>query len=203
MNKIEHIDHLHEELGDVLRTKIEKQTVEAALNSAYNQIIYDLLKSGLRNFDLCRKTFTNVAVVWDSVQGVYYSNYPAAIVSHVNADMILNTVQGSGFRFYPTTEQNLLLTENLLCSTQDNLIRTLVKRERIEYYNMESLSEEDIENGSSPTPRVPLVKMNLAIEFREFENTDEVYMPMGRDYEVKQLALDMLRNEPIINVKNG
>ncbi|MBN1683749.1 hypothetical protein JW865_09390 [Candidatus Bathyarchaeota archaeon] len=189
-------------IGDPLRKKVEKQIIEVALNNAYNQIVYDLVSKGARNFDLCRKTFTGISVTWDSTQGVYYSNYPAAIVPYVNESMIVNTVQGNGFRFYPTTEQNILLTEGLLCSSQDNLIRTLIKRERIEFYNMESLDVEDIENGSAPTPRVSTIKMNLAIEFSGFDDDDEVYMPMGRDYEVVQLALDLIRNEPIINLRN-
>mgnify|MGYP001013040274 CR=1 FL=1 len=203
MTKQEYIDFVHEELGEALRKNIEKQSVEAAINTAYNQIVFDLVRGGVRNFDLCRKRFTSIAVTYDSNADVYYSDWPAAIVPHINGEMIVSTVQGSGIRFAPMSEQDVLLTTGLLVDLIDTTIYTIIKRERIEYYNMESLSQDEIDTGSSPTPKISTVRMDLAIEFREFATTDEVYMPMGRDYEVLELALDFLRKEPIIDIRNN
>jgi hypothetical protein len=45
--------------------------------------------------------------------------------------------------------------------------------------------------------------MDLAIQFKEFDLTDTVYMPMGMDYEVLQLARDSLNKEPILQVPDG
>lgn len=203
MTKKEFIDSVHEMIGEALREEINKPVVEVALNSAYNQLVFDLVKAGVRNFDLCRKRFTGVAVTYDSTADVYYSNWPAAVVPHINNEMIVNTVQGIGLRFAPISEQDILLSENLPVNDIDTTIYTIVKRERIEYYNMESLDQDDIDEGATPTPQVATVRMDLAIEFREFDDTDEVYMPLGRDYEVMQLALDMLRKEPVIDIRNN
>jgi hypothetical protein len=203
MTKQENIDHIHEVIGDSLRKATPKSVVEAELNTAYNQIVFDIIKSGIVNFDLCRKRFTGIAVIYDSAADVYYSNYPAAIVPHINGEMIINTLQGSGFRFAPISEQSILLTVGLPVDGIDSTIYTVIKRERIEYYNMESLDQDDIDNGADPTPRVSSVRMDLAIEFRDFDSTDEVYMPMGRDYEVKQLAEDRIRKQPIIEIRNN
>lgn len=203
MTKQDYIDAVHEMLGDQFRKVIEKQVVEVAINNAYNQIVFDLVKSGLRTFDLCRKRFTGVAVSYDTDASVYYSTYPAAIVPHINGEMIINTVQGIGLRFAPTTEQTILLTEDLPVNDIDNTIYTIIKRERVEYYNMETYTQEEIdEEDETPTPKSSTVRMDLAIQFKEFSATDVVYMPMARDYEVMQLALDMLRNEPIIETPN-
>jgi hypothetical protein len=197
MTKKQHIDQIEELLGEAYYDKISKPVIEVTLNTAYNQIC-----STMNKFDLCRKRFTGIPVVWDSSAEVYYSDYPAAIVPTINSEMIVSTIKGSGALFSPTTEQESRLVYTLSSNDIDNRIYTILKRERIEYENMESLTDEEIEDGATHTPKVPTVRMDLAIEFKEFEDTDEVYMPAGKDYEVKQIALDMLRNEPIIDVRN-
>ena len=201
MTKQGFIDYCYNELYGKM-DNLTKTMVEVAINNAYNQICWDLIKGGARKFDLCRKRFTGIAVTWDTVSDCYYSNYPAAIVPHLNAEMIVSTIKGSGLLFYPTTESSLRVAENLPCSALNNHIETILKRERIEFYNMESLSLEEIENNSSPTPRVPTVRIDLAIQFKEFLSTDTVYMPAGRDYEVLQLAIDFLKQNPIMDIRN-
>jgi hypothetical protein len=201
MTKLNIIDSVFEMLG-ALSDKVDKQLVEIAINDAYNQIVYDIVRSGKNDFDLCRKTFTGISVTWDTAGAVYYSSFPKSIVPNINTEMIVQTIQGSDLRFSPTTEQGLQLTVGSVMDGTDNGISYILKRERIEFYNMESLSQDEIDNGSSPTPRVPTIKMNLAIQFKEFDNTDEVYFPMGRDYEIKQLALDYLNKEKIIQIRN-
>ena len=203
MTKQQYIDSIHEQLGPALRDEIEKQLVEVVLNDAYNQIVYDLIRSGIYDFDICRKRFPTVAVTHDDTSDVYYSTWPAAIVPYINGEMIVNTVQGSGIRLAPMDEQDVLLTEDLPVNGVDTTVYTIIKRERLEYYNMESLSQDEIDAGSTPTPLYANVRMDLAIQFKEFDSTDQVYMPMGRDYEVKQLALDMLRKEQIIELRNN
>ena len=202
MTKQEHIDSVYELLGEAFREKIEPQVVEASLNAAYNQICLELSTSGNKSFDLCRKRFTGVAVTWDSDADVYYSTYPAAIVPKLNVEMIVELVRGSDLYFYPSSEKTRRLVSGSQSDELNTGIPTILKRERIEYRNMESLSDDEIDGGSTPTPKVATVRMDLAIEFRDFATTDEVYMPDGRDYQVYQLALDMLRNEPIMDVRN-
>jgi hypothetical protein len=202
MRKIDYIDEVENLLGELFQDKIDKPTIEAAINIAYNQEVFNLVKSGLRNFDLCRKRFTDIPVVWDSSAEVYYSTYPASIVPHINTEMIVSTIRGEDLRFYPSSEQVIRLTEILASNSLNNHIRTILKSERVEYYNMESMSDEEIESGADHTPKVSEVRMDLAIQFKDFLGTDTVYMPAGEDYLVIQLALDILRNEPIIDVRN-
>lgn len=182
---------------------LTKQMVEIVINNMYNQICWDLVKGRVRNFDLCRKRYTGIPVIWDSSANIYYSDYPAAIVPEINSDMIVSTIQGSGLFFVPSSEQNIRLVESLVSNSLNTHIKSILKRERVEYYNMESLTQEDINNGSTPTPRVATVRMDLAVEFKEFLLTDVVYMPAGRDYEVLQLAVDFIMKEPIMEVRNG
>ena len=203
MTKQYHIDSVHEMLGDPFRKQIEKQTVEAALNHCYNQMVFDLISGRVKMFDLCRKRFNSVTVSYDTTNAVYYSNWPKAIVPNINLEMIINTVQGSGIRIGLMTESDLQLSENLPVNNVDTTIYAIIKRERLEYYNMETYSQEEIDKGETPTPLLTTVRMDLAIQFKEFSATDEVYMPMGRDYEVHQLALDMLRKEPIMEIRNN
>lgn len=201
MQKIEHIDALHEHIGEAYRKEIPKQMCEVAINYAYNQTATELAANGAR-IDLSRKRYTDQAVTWDADASVYYTNYPAAIIPKMNIDMIVETIRGGGLKFVPTSERELRLVQNLQSHGLDTNISTVLKRERIEYDNMESLSQDEIDNGSSPTPKISSVRMDLAIEFREFADTDEVYMPGGNDYLVMQLAEDWLLKQNIIQVRN-
>jgi hypothetical protein len=196
MTKQMYIDYCYNESYGKM-DNLTKTMVEIAINNTYNQVCV-----GVKKIDICRKRFTAVPVIWDTVSGCYYSNYPAAIVPNLNADMIVSTIKGSGLLFYPTTESSLRIASVLPCSDLNTHIETILKRERIEYYNMESLSLEEIENGSNPTPRVPTISIDLAIQFKEFLSTDVVYMPNGRDYEVLQLAIDFLKQNPIMDIRN-
>jgi hypothetical protein len=182
---------------------LTKTMVEVIINTAYNQKCWDLTRSGLKNFDLCRKRFTGIAVTWDSLANVYYSDYPAAIVPNINAEMIVSTIAGSGLLFYPTSEQTQRLVESLASNSLNTHIPTILKRERIEYLNMETYSQDEIDNGETPTPRISTVRMDLAIQFKDFLSTDTVYMPGGSDQEVLQSAIDFLKQEPIMEVRNG
>jgi hypothetical protein len=182
---------------------LTKQMVEVFINDTYNQTCWDLVKGRVKNFDLCRKRFTGIAVTWDSAAGVYYSDYPAAIVPEINAEMIVSTIYGSGLLFYPSSEKRQRLVQDLTSNTLNTHIPTILKRERVEYRNMETYSQEELDNGETPTPRIATVRMDLAIQFKEFLPTDVVYMPAGRDYEVKQLAIDFIKQLPIMEVRNG
>jgi hypothetical protein len=201
MTKQNHIDYLYN--SEYSKSEnLTKTMVEVAINASYNQVCWDLVKGRVKNFDLCRKRFTNISVVWDSSADVYYSNYPAPIVPEINTEMIVSTIKGGGYRFNPSSEQNQRIVQSLASNSLNLHIPTILKRERVEYNNMESLSVEEIENGSSPTPKIATVRMDLAIEFKGFISTDIVYMPAGRDYEVMQLAIDYLKQNPIMEVRN-
>lgn len=202
MTKKYYIDLAHENLGEAFRRHISKPAVESAINTVYNQICYDLYVAGNKDFQLSRKRFTDQAVTWDSVADVYYTTYPAAIVPDINMDMVVELVKGSDTLFLPSTEETRIVVTDLQSPDLDTNVYTIFKRERIEYLNMESLSDDEIEEGGTPTPRFTTVRMDLAIQFKEFAITDEVFMPAGRDYEVIQLAVDFLKKEPIVDIKN-
>jgi hypothetical protein len=196
--KQNHIDYVYNE-GYSKIENLTKTMAEFHINIAYNQICSTLLN----RYDLCRKRFTNIPVVWDTTAGVYYSNYPAAIIPTINADMIVELIYGSGIRINPTSENTLLVTQGLLVNDIDTSISTILKRDRIEYYNMETYSDQEISDGENPTPKISTVRMDLAIQFKEFLSTDVVYFPAGKDYEVLQLAIDLMKQQPIMEVRNG
>lgn len=197
-----HIDSVRNNLG-ALKFKIRPQTVEADINSAYNQVLLEIANATADNVILSRKRFTGIAVTWDSSANVYYSNYPAALAPHLSLSMIISTIIGNGLRVYITKEKTLRLVDGLPVNDLNTRIRAVPKRERIEFYNMESLSDEEIANGATPTPKMQTVRMDMAIEFKDFALTDDIYMPNGQDYKVKQLAIDMLKQEPIIELRNN
>jgi hypothetical protein len=202
MQKVQFIDEVYN-LEIATHPILTQQMVEIVLNNVYNQLCWDLFLAKIPNYDLCRKRFTDIPVVWDSSADVYYSNYPAAVVPNINEEMIVSTIKGSNLLFYPTTEKTQRRVSNLQSNALNLHIPTILKRERIEYLNMESLSQEQINGGSNPTPKIATVRMDLAIQFKEFASTDVVYTPGGRDYELIQLAVDFITKEPIMEIRNG
>jgi hypothetical protein len=199
--KIEYIDELFTMWGPFEKGHT-KQLVEVALNGAYNQLMLDSVRQGYNDLDLHRKSYTGVAVTYDSTREIYYSLYPADIVPGINRQRIVNAIIGNGLRLYPTNEETLLLKENLYCNTVDTNIQYVPKRDRVEYDNMETMTDAEITDGSTPTPFTTTVRMDLIIQFKEYTATDDVLIPMGRDVDFKQWALDYLKQEPIIDPRN-
>ena len=190
MDKIGYIDALYTKIGPH-RKGNSKQLCEVALNMAYNQIISSVLSNGRENFMPSVKEFTAVTIQKDGTTGTAYATYPVDIVS-ADGLITVNTVKGTGARFFPMREREVRLIEGGYAEGQMIEYGYIPKRERVEFWNIKDSNDDLIINSCT---------LELAIQFKEFVSTDTVLMPNGRDYEVLQLAEDWLSNMQIIDPK--
>jgi hypothetical protein len=168
--------------------------VEGALNAVYNQILADLPARDLDYFEFHTKDY-EVAVTLDATSNRYYSTLPAAIVQlkvPQRGVVAINSKQGTGFRFYPTTEKEVRQTANLESGLYDRYFGFYVHDGKVFYTNY---TDELAAAG---------VRMSLAVQFMDFASTDEVPLPGGRDYDIAQLVIDFIRQTSVIEMQaNG
>jgi hypothetical protein len=166
--------------------------VEDVLNDVYNQLMADMSPASLKNFEFYTKNY-EATIVADATSGRYYSTLPVSIVNLQKPQMgviAINSKDGTGFRFYPTTELELRLTENLESGLYDRYYGWYLNRDKIWYsHKMTSVLA------------TAGVRLSLAVQFKDFAATDVVPLPKGRNYDMKQLAIDYLRQTQIFDLQ--
>jgi hypothetical protein len=192
MQKQEHIDQLRVMLGEMSNT-IHPVIIEVAINDAYNQIINDMTFEQQKATALCTKEYTDIAVALDATRCLYYSDLPGSLVplkGSLTGVNYINTNTGMGVRFEPTTEKMIKFSigKDEMTTLPTDMVLYYISRDKIWYYGDMSA--------------VPLVRMVLTIQFKSFEDEDEVTMPEGRDYNIKQLAMDYIKQTPILELRN-
>jgi hypothetical protein len=165
--------------------------IETVINGVYNQLISELSPMDLQRFEFYSKSYeANVSL--DSSSQRYYADLPVPVVNLNRSQggvLGVNAKDGTGHRYYPTTEREQRYTENLESGLYDRYSGYYVNRNRVWFTNMNA------ERASAG------VRLNLAPQFRSFSATDEVPLPAGRDYELKQLVIDMITNQQIIDLQ--
>jgi hypothetical protein len=165
--------------------------IEAVLNDVYNQIMFDTSPRKLQYFEFYTKDY-EVTVSLDSGSNRYYSTLPATIVQlqiPQQGVVSINSKKGTGFRIYPTSEREVRYTANLESGLYDRYYGFYVHRDKVWYVNY------DAELAAAG------VRMALAVQFRDFAATDEVPIPGGRNYDLKQLAVDYIRQTQILDLQ--
>lgn len=168
-----------------------KAIIETVLNGIYNQIMGEIPESDLRQFEFYTKDF-QVSISQDSHER-YYSDLPAQVVQLKKPQqgvVSINTIRGTGFLFVPTTERRIRLMDGFEAdSIEGTHVFYYLKRNRVYYHKMSEFRAESD------------VRMSLAVQFRDFDEDDEVPLPSGRDYDIKQLAIDAIRQSSIIDLQ--
>jgi len=191
MTKKEHIDQIAYELKK-LNYQNHPAIIEAVINDVYNQIIRDLSPAEIKDFEYYTKNY-EVAISKDTgVSERYYSTLPVAVIDLPRPSkgvIAINSTDGTAFRYYPVTERESRLTENLESGLYDRYWGYYINRDTVWYVRMTS------------TLAAGGVRMLLAPQFREFATSDEVPLPRGRDYDIKQLVIDRITNNQILDLE--
>ena len=74
--KIQHIDEIYNLLGS-LKENVHKKQIEYAINTVYNQLIYDMTFEEQNKEAFASKEYTGVDVLLDTTKNWYYSVLPA------------------------------------------------------------------------------------------------------------------------------
>lgn len=165
--------------------------IEDVLNDIYNQIIADAPKEHIDKFEFHTKNY-EVAVSLNAASSRYYSTLPVAIINTRRPQhgvISINAKKATGFRYYPTTEREVRLSENLESGLYDRYYGYYLNRDTVWYTGMTA----DLATAG--------VRMLLAPQFKDFAATDEVPLPDGANYNMKQLAYDYITQTSIMDLQ--
>lgn len=191
MTQKEHVDEVfyllkkHDDLN-------HKAIIRDVLSDIYDQIMSDTPTRELQDFEFHTKEFEVTVLKDTGYSERYYSLLPASIVNLKQPQqgvVSVNLQTGVGFSFWPTTEREVRIYEGLESQLINTAYSYYVKRDRVYYTNFDDEAQ------------AAGVRMALAIQFRDFEPTDEVPLPGGRAYDMKQLAIDYIKQNNILDLQ--
>lgn len=171
---------------DTIRNNIgweyDRRQVSAVVSMIYSMYIHDAMDGKIKNYEFLSKEYTDQDVNEDD-EG-YYVTLPASVVGLPTATdgvrIIRNTGSGD-LDYFPMKEEDKMLSDGLDSDTINTYTGYWVVGNKIRFYN---------HDGSST------VDLVLAIQFNDFEWTDEVNLPGGRDFNILELASNILQNKP-------
>lgn len=166
---------------NIIGYKYDRRQVSWAIDLAYRQYIYDLMQMKERNYDFLIKEYQNQTVSYDSTKEVHYIDLPAAVVGLPTKEegvIHINTATGADLDYYPMTIDDLEYSGGLDSSVVETHTGYMVVGNRIEFYNFNSA--------------ITKLNLDLAISFDDFDMTDDIVMPGGKDYDIVQAAINML-----------
>jgi len=178
----ETVDRLH--LADPRR-------IELDIASALNSIFYKTFKKDPSNLDRYSKPYLSVAVSYEASTQTYYSILPAKVIQYpICGDGIwnINTMTGKDVTFSPIQmgERELLFESEF--DSIDDVIGYSLSGSRVDYYNFD--------------PIITAVKMDLIVDFTEWDMDEDVPIPSGQDLEVINTIRQMYNLKPIDKLNN-
>jgi len=150
------------------------EVIDRAIEKVINQLYTETFLRSPLSIQRYVKRFggtTAIAVVYDAISGLYYSNYPTgyAIVplpDKASGVRRVMTVAQSGVKFFPMDQRELeLVTSGSYYAYTSDKIGYVVTQDRVEYYRM--------------TAAIALVgvRMDLLIPFSDYADTDNILIP--------------------------
>ena len=191
MTKAEILDSLIYELKK-LDYQNHPAMVESIVSDVYNQLLGQMSQDELDMFEFYAKTYNDQAVTLDTDSNRYYTTLPVAIVNlHRRQGGVLgiNSTEGTGHKFFPTSEQEIRMTDNIEAGILGRFYGYFVDHGRIWY------------DGMTVAIAAAGVRLTLAPQFRDFASTDEINLPTGMDYSLKQLVIDRISNQQVIDLQ--
>jgi hypothetical protein len=178
----ETVDRIH--LADPRR-------IELDISAALNTIFFQTFKKDPSNLDRYSKQYTNIAVNYDSATQVYYSNLPAKVIQYpICGDGIwnINDMLGRDVAFAPIQMNERELLYGGEFDSIDDVIGYSLSGSIITYYNFD--------------PIITAVKMDLVIDFTEWDLSEDVPIPSGQDLEVINIIRQMYNLIPVDKLNN-
>lgn|SRR5512133_240547 len=195
MTKAELRDFLKHRLGGIRDdAKFHPKVIEASIDRAWNQIIYDTFRKNLDLMGFYCKEYKNVAISFDSATNRYYCTLPANIIQLPdlgNGVRRISSMKGHGSSFYPVSEAQRELMEGLEVTQVSNDVPFVVRETKVEFGDIDIL-----DYSASTSSTQSRVRMSLVIPFWEYADTDEVHIPAGKDEQLVELVTQFLIGTP-------
>jgi hypothetical protein len=167
--------------------KVGDQMLAYYIGRAFNQMLIEVFRRNLANFDPYTKEYTGIAISQDETTNVYYSTLPAPVVQLPRIGDGVLQVSGdtsASLEFVPITNNCLQVKDGLDVDTIDDVVGYCFKNGRIEY------------QGITNTIAEGTVRMLLVIPFEEYLEDDYVQIPTGTDEALIRSVIDLLIGTP-------
>ena len=178
--------------------KYHPNVVDAAVERAINQAYSDIMLSRPQELDNYTRAYgdngTTITVSSNSNTNIKYSDLPADYVplpdlaSGVRA---IYTATTGGKVFIPMSAQSFdFVTHSTHTSNVTDMIGYVVRRDKVEYFNMDS------------TTQSAGVRMEILLPFRSYADTDDVLLPFSRDLDFLEAVLRIMGIVPPADLKD-
>lgn len=175
--------------------KVGDQMLAFYIGRAFNQLLIEVFRKNLANFDPYTKTYLSVAISQESSTDIYYSDLPAPVIQLPRVGdgiMRISGMKSESVEFTPISNGVLQNLPGLEVDLIDDIIGYTFKNGRIEYQGMTST----VASGT--------VKMELVIPFEEYDEDDYVQIPTGSDEALLRTTIDLLMGIPDAdNINDG
>ena len=180
-------------------SKYHDLVVDAAIGKVLAQMYNELWIAdslALQRFTKRYGDITPIDIALDAGVNVYYSAYPANIIpipDKASGVRRITTRQQGGMTFHPMDSREVeLVASGSFFSTITNKIGYVPTQDRIEYYNM------------STAVATAGVRMDLLVDFSEYDNDDVVLIPEigGGEGAFVQRVLQVLAVIPAVDLKD-
>lgn len=191
MKKIEFIEIIENRLP----VKIHPRIIERYIGRAWNTVIYETFRKDFSGLDLYCKSYDAVAVKYDSVEDIYYSDPPVPFVqlpSSGNGVISIHSAKGKGIEFAATRGEMQDIQNGLEVGTLSGPIPYWTINKRIEYGN----------TGGIDT--ITSVRMRIIPQFEALSMDEEFNFPVGSDERILEIVVQFaLGKQPDKETNDG
>jgi len=171
----------------------DPRMIELDIAAALNTLFFQTFKKDSSNLDRYSKPYLNVPVLYETSTQTYYSILPAKVIQYpICGDGIwnINTMLGKDVTFNPIQMGNKEFLFESEWKDIDDVIGYSLSGSRVDYFNFD--------------PIITAVKMDLVVDFTEWNMDEDVPIPSGQDMEVINIIRQMYNLKPkdIINNQN-
>jgi hypothetical protein len=178
--------------------KYHDEVVAAAIGVVYANMLNDIYYENPKELDNYTTTYgvpTALTVLEEASTGIYYTTLPVAYIPFRDKASGVRRIDAqtqAGNIFYPMDAREADLAFNGSMFYQaGNKIGYVVKRTRIEYFNMTTAVET---SG---------VRLDIVVEFSSLDEDDVVKIPHGKEKELIAGTLEMLGVIPPVDLRDN
>ena len=171
--------------------KYHDEVLDAWITMGFNQLLGQLFRKNLGNFDLYTKRYNGVPVLEDANTGIFYCEYPATIVQTIDvAEGVrrINTPRGRGIEFAPMSGDSMQVLPELDVNYVTDVVGFRVFTDRVEFIWL----PDDIDT----------VRMELVVPYSEYDDLEDVKIPGGSDLQLLEIVLNLVLGTPPRDLKN-
>ena len=202
MTKAESISFVSNNLKKIDKTnKYHPVVIEKAITIAFNQGYSDIFDRDPRLLDNYTVTYggggTPIAIAADANTSILESALPAEYVPFKDKNSgvrSIATVAQSAVKFYPASKREFEILPNTLVgelNANDERAYYTVRKDTIEYYGVPSAV---VSAG---------VRMDIVIPFDAYSDGDDVIIPFGKDLQLIQAVIELMRTIPQVDLKDN